>query len=106
MPIRITRWSSMGRGVNKIVSFGNEPAPISEVVIEEIRGRVDATGIVKMKFDLRPNDPVRVKSGPFPGFSGNIRKMDPGKGTGADPFEFDWLSAPDRAALSMIEKVA
>ena len=68
-----------GKGVNKIVSFGNNPAPVSELVIGEIRERIDDTGIVKMKFDLRANDPVRVKSGPFRDFLGIFEKWLPEK---------------------------
>ena len=68
-----------GKGVNKIVSFGNNPAPVSELVIGEIRERIDATGIVKLKFDLRANDPVRVKSGPFRDFLGIFEKWLPEK---------------------------
>ena len=66
-----------GKGVNKIVSFGSDPSPISELVIGEIRGRIDDKGIVKLKFDLRANDLVRVRSGPFRDFLGIFEKWFP-----------------------------
>jgi len=96
-----------GKGVNKIVSFGNTPAPVSELVIGEIKKRIDATGIVKIKFDLKENDPVRVKIRPFPRISSAFLKK--------------WLPERERVRIllnmigyqpqielhySMIEKVA
>ncbi|MBP1712316.1 MAG: putative Transcription antitermination protein RfaH [Deltaproteobacteria bacterium] len=68
-----------GKGVNKIVSFGSEPAQVSQLVIEEIRTRIDETGVVRKRFNLTPNDPVRVKSGPFRDFLGIFEKWLPEK---------------------------
>jgi transcriptional antiterminator RfaH len=68
-----------GKGVNKIVGFGNSPAAVSDSVIEEIKGRVGDGGIVKMKLELKPNDPVRVKAGPFRDFLGIFEKWLPEK---------------------------
>ena len=53
-----------------LVSFGGEPAPVSETFIRDLTRRlheiVDAGG---MLFDgLNTGDPVRIREGPFEGF--------------------------------------
>ena len=95
-----------GKGVNRIVSFGSDPAPISEVVIEEIRERIDATGIVKMKFDLIANDQVRVKSGPFRDFLGIFEKWLPEKERVRILLNMIGYQPQIELHYSMIEKVA
>jgi len=68
-----------GKGVNKIVSFSGEPVPISVMVIEEIKGRMDAAGLINLKFNLKPHDRVRIKTGPFRDFLGIFEKWLPEK---------------------------
>ena len=60
-----------GRGVKKIVGFSTgQPAAISEEVIAEIKSRGGSAGIVRIDRKFKPNDQVRVKSGPFKDLSG------------------------------------
>lgn len=68
-----------GKGVSKIVSFSGDPAPISVMAIDEIRCRMDANGIINLKFNLQPNDKVRIKAGPFRDFLGIFEKWLPDK---------------------------
>lgn len=58
----LVRWA---RGVKKILGFGSYPTPISEEIIEIIKGRTDSQGIVRVKYHFEPNDVVRVKTGPL-----------------------------------------
>jgi len=58
----LVRWA---RGVKKILGFGGYPIPVSEEVIEVIRGRTDDDGIVRRMIHFEPNDLVRIKSGPL-----------------------------------------
>jgi transcriptional antiterminator RfaH len=58
----LVRWA---RGVKKILSFGGYPTPISETVVELIKRRTDANGIVRKSLSLFPNDPVRIDVGPL-----------------------------------------
>ncbi len=58
----LVRW---GRGVNKILGFGGYPTPVSEEVIEIIRNRVDRSGVVRKTVHFKPNDWVRIKTGPL-----------------------------------------
>jgi transcriptional antiterminator RfaH len=63
----LVKW---GRGVSKIVGFGEYPVSISEEAIELIRKRTDDHGIVKKNSHFEPNDAVRIKSGPLRDLSG------------------------------------
>lgn len=72
----LVKWA---RGVNKILSFGGVPASISEEVIQEIKNRIDDNGVVKRAYDLKPNDRVRIKTGPFRDLLGIFEKWVPEK---------------------------
>ncbi|UCE39024.1 MAG: hypothetical protein JSW00_07325, partial [Thermoplasmata archaeon] len=56
------RWA---RGVNKVIGRGREPMPISDVVVDEIKNRIDEDCVVKRAFDLKPQDTVKIKEGPL-----------------------------------------
>jgi transcriptional antiterminator RfaH len=58
----LVRWA---RGVKKILSFGGYPTPISETIVELIKQRTDANGVVRKSLSLLPNDPVRINFGPL-----------------------------------------
>ena len=58
----LVRWA---RGVKKILSFGGYPTPISETIVELIKRRTNADGIVRKSLSLSPNDPVRIDVGPL-----------------------------------------
>ena len=54
------------RGVIRLVRFGNEPIPISDVIIEAIRGRENEQGAHYIPSDhIHKGDRVRIKTGPF-----------------------------------------
>jgi len=99
----LVRWA---RGVKCLLGFGGYPTSISEEVVEIIRERTDARGIVRVKGDYRPNDVVRVKTGPLKDLLGIFER---------------WVSDSERVRIllnligyqpsielhySMIEKVA
>ena len=58
----LVRWA---RGVKRILGFGGYPIPVSEEVIEVIKGRTDSDGIVRRISHFEPNDLVRINSGPL-----------------------------------------
>jgi len=58
----LVRWA---RGVRRILSFGGNPTPVSEEIVELIKGRTDADGIVRRRLSLLPNDVVRINVGPL-----------------------------------------
>ena len=58
----LVRWA---RGVKKVLGFGGYPIPVSEEVIETIKGRTDSDGVVRKTYHFEPNDVIRIKSGPL-----------------------------------------
>jgi len=58
----LVRW---GRGVKKVLGFGGYPSPVSDEVVEIIKKRTDASGIVRRTCHFEPNDLIRIKSGPL-----------------------------------------
>jgi transcriptional antiterminator RfaH len=99
----LVRWA---RGVKKILGFSRYPTPISEEIIEIIKGRTDTQGIVRAKHHFESNDVVRIKTGPMKDLLGVFER---------------WLSDSERVRIllrligyqpaveihcSMIEKVA
>ena len=99
----LVRW---GRGVKCILGFGGYPTSISEEIVEIIRERTDAQGVVRVKQNFKPNEVVRIKTGPLKDLLGIFER---------------WVSDSDRVKIllnligyqpsveihySMIEKVA
>jgi transcriptional antiterminator RfaH len=99
----LVRWA---RGVKKILGFGEYPTSISEEVVEIIKERTDAQGIVRIRHHFKPNDLIRIKTGPLKDLLGIFER---------------WVSDSERARIllnligyqpsveihySMIEKVA
>ncbi len=58
------------KGVARIVGWGDMPAPLADEVVEIIRNRMDEQGRVRVGFDLKPGEKVRIKSGPLKDFIG------------------------------------
>lgn len=53
------------RGVHNVVCFGDNPASVSEEIIDVIRERIDQNGVVKVSDDLKPGDRVVISAGPL-----------------------------------------
>jgi transcriptional antiterminator RfaH len=99
----LVRWA---KGVKKVLGFGGYPTPISDEVVEIIRERTDANGIVRLKHHFQTNDVIRIKTGPLKDLLGVFER---------------WISDSERVRIllnlmgyqpvveihySMIEKVA
>jgi transcriptional antiterminator RfaH len=67
MDMASARWRAIAStiGVSHLVCNGDEPAPVPEGVVEDIRARVGADGLVKLapRNPFRPGDAVRVLVG-------------------------------------------
>jgi transcriptional antiterminator RfaH len=61
---------SFTRGVHHVVSFGGQPTPVEEDVIQIISSRIDDNGFVKLGDQLKPGDKVVIKAGPLRDFQG------------------------------------
>ena len=62
------------RGVNRILGVGNEPTPISEIVIQMLKDRMGGDGTVKLLEDLQEGDLVQITSGPLKDFIGVFQR--------------------------------
>jgi len=58
------------QGVRKILSFGSNPAPISEEIIANIKSKVTNDDFGKESLSFRTGDKVRFTKGPFEGLEG------------------------------------
>ena len=63
----LVKWA---RGVKKILGFGGYPTPVANEVVELIKKRTDDNNIVRIACSLKPNDTIRVTSGPLKDFLG------------------------------------
>ena len=61
---------SFTRGVHHVVSFGGQPTPVEDEIIEIISARSDPNGFVKVGEDLKQGDKVVIKAGPLRDFEG------------------------------------
>jgi transcriptional antiterminator RfaH len=62
------RWRSVNgtRGVVGLVMFGEKPTPVPQAVIDEIRGREDATGYVRLNGPtFQRGQALRIVEGPM-----------------------------------------
>lgn len=71
------RWA---RGVRKVLGNHDGPAPISEEIIYEIRKRIDSHGVARKPYDLKPEDPVKIKAGPLKDLVGIFDRWLPKEG--------------------------
>ena len=61
---------SFTRGVHHVVSFGGQPTPVEEDVIQVLSSRIDDNGFVRLADQLKPGDKVVIKAGPLRAFEG------------------------------------
>jgi transcriptional antiterminator RfaH len=71
-------------GVITLLMNGDEPARVADAVVEELRGREDRSGFVRLAKSrpsggprFAPGDQVRIKDGPMRGFVGLVEGMKP-----------------------------
>ncbi len=58
------------RGVNRILGIGNDPMPVSEVVIWMLKNRMGDDDTVKLLEDFQKGDLIQITSGPLKDFVG------------------------------------
>ena len=58
------------RGVDSVISFGGQPCPVDETIIDLIHAREDEEGFIDLTETLRPGDKVAIQGGLFRGFIG------------------------------------
>ncbi|MGQ0609975.1 MAG: transcription termination/antitermination protein NusG [Paracoccaceae bacterium] len=72
-------WRSINStiGITRLVSFGNDPAPVPTEIVSQLMLRCDASGKLLPPKLLKPGDQVRLASGPFSDFVGTIEAIAP-----------------------------
>jgi len=67
-------------GVRRLVTFGGEPIPIQEDVVEFLKQRADPHGVIPARSKLRRSEEVEISGGPFDGLMGIIQTPPDDKG--------------------------
>ena len=62
------------RGVKRLVSFGGTPAAVENSVVDFMRERADALGLIVARSNLQVGDEVQIARGPFKGLVGIIQE--------------------------------
>lgn len=73
----IVRWA---RGVRRVLGRHDGPTPVGEEIIDEIRKRIDSHGVTRRPYDLKPEDPVKIKAGPLKDLMGIFERWLPKEG--------------------------
>lgn len=80
MDVAEARWRAIRStvGISALVCNGERPAPVPAGIVEEIRAREDAAGLLplQMASPFREGDPVRVVNGGLAGASGFFESFD------------------------------
>tara|TARA_A100001011_G_scaffold321938_3_gene343104 strand:- start:16170 stop:16667 length:498 start_codon:yes stop_codon:yes gene_type:complete len=62
-------WSRINStfGVNKLIKFGSTPTPLSQKLIDDIRAREDASGIISVNrfLNIKKGDAITITNGAF-----------------------------------------
>lgn len=58
------------RGVHSVVSFGGDPCPVADDIIELIRSRSTEDGFIRLGDELKPGDKVIINRGNLKNFAG------------------------------------
>lgn len=67
-------------GVKRMVTFGDAPVPLDEMVVNFLKQEADAQGVIKARSQLRPGQPVEIRGGPFDGLMAVIQDPPDDKG--------------------------
>jgi transcriptional antiterminator RfaH len=59
-------------GVKRIVSFSDTPIPLEDSVVQFLREKASAQGVIQAHSQLKPGQEVEIAGGPFDGFTGII----------------------------------
>jgi Transcription antiterminator len=72
------RWRSINgtRGVVRLISQGDIPAPVPNGVVEALQTRADSHGVISWISSLKLGQTVRISDGPFAGLVGTLESLD------------------------------
>ena len=64
-------------GLTRLVSFGNEPAPVPADLVKQLMQRCDGEGRLIPPERFEPGDQVTLRKGPFTDFIANVESIAP-----------------------------
>ena len=73
-------WVMWAPGVKRIVSFSDQPVPLEDSIIEFLKEKADAAGVIYAHSRLTAGQEVEISGGPFDGFIGIIENPPNAKG--------------------------
>ena len=94
------------RGVNRILSSGNEPIPISDKIVQAIKERSGKDNLVKLEEEVKDGDLVQITSGPLKSLRGIFQKMMSSKGRVKILLSLIGVDVPVQISKWQIKKVA
>ncbi|MCC6007575.1 MAG: transcriptional activator RfaH [Rhodobacteraceae bacterium] len=65
------------QGIVRLVAFGGAPAPVPTALVEGLRARCDANGLVRSETMPPPGSMVRLRTGPLADFVARVEGMAP-----------------------------
>ena len=76
LSLRHDRWRSVNStiGIQRLVSFADQPAPAPAGLIEQLFANASETGLVSFDQSFAPGARVRIVGGPFDGLLGTFLK--------------------------------
>ncbi len=63
-------------GLTRLVSFADRPAQVPDAIVDGLRARCDANGVLATADAFQPGDSVTVETGPFAGFIATVETID------------------------------
>jgi transcriptional antiterminator RfaH len=72
------RWRSVNGtfGVDRLLTCNGEPQPVPPGVVESLISASDPAGGVRLHFDLKEGQAIRVTAGPFADLVGQLERLD------------------------------
>ena len=86
-------------GVKRIVSFGDQPVPLDDSIVQFLKSCADEKGIIRAHSRLQAGQQVEITGGPFDGFSAIIEQ--PPNANGRVRVLLKLLSRPVRVKLDV-----
>lgn len=91
-------------GVTGFVGMGNEPTPLREEEVAKILNQMEES-VPKVKFDFRIGEKVRIRSGPFADFFGNVNSIDADRAKVRLLVSFFGRETPVELDFTQVEKI-
>ena len=91
-------------GVTGFVGMGNEPTPLREEEVAKILNQMEES-VPKVKFDFRIGEKVRIRSGPFADFFGNVNSIDADRAKVRLLVSFFGRETPVELDFAQVEKI-